>query len=77
MRAAAAADTVRVRARRPRSAAGVWVENGVISHPVSECTIAGNLRDMLRGFIAANDARAHLSRRVPSLLIDGMTIAGG
>ena len=60
-----------------RGAAGVWVENGVISHPVSECTIAGNLRDMLRGFIAANDARAHLSRRVPSLLIDGMTIAGG
>ena len=60
-----------------RGAAGVWVENGVISHPVSECTIAGNLRDMLRGIIAANDARAHLSRRVPSLLIDGMTIAGG
>ncbi len=60
-----------------RGAAGAWVENGVITHPVSECTIAGNLRDMLRGFIAANDARAHLSRRVPSLLIDGMTIAGG
>ena len=60
-----------------RGAAGVWVENGVITHPVSECTIAGNLREMLRGFIAANDARAHLSRRVPSLLIDGMTIAGG
>ena len=59
-----------------RGAAGFWVENGVISHPVNECTIAGNLRDMLLRIIAANDARAHLSTRVPSLLIEGMTIAG-
>lgn len=59
-----------------RGAAGFWVENGVISHPVNECTIAGNLRDMLMRIIPANDARAHLSTRVPSLLIEGMTIAG-
>ncbi len=59
-----------------RGAAGFWVENGVISHPVNECTIAGNLRDMLTRIIPANDARAHLSTRVPSLLIEGMTIAG-
>ena len=59
-----------------RGAAGFWVENGVISHPVNECTIAGNLRDMLRRIIPANDARAHLSTRVPSLLVEGMTIAG-
>ena len=59
-----------------RGAAGFWVENGVISHPVNECTIAGNLRDMLLRVIPANDARAHLSTRVPSLLIEGMTIAG-
>jgi PmbA protein len=50
--------------------------NGKISHPVNECTIAGNLRDMLMRIIPANDARAHLSFRVPSLLIDGMTLAG-
>lgn len=59
-----------------RGAAGFWVQNGVISHPVNECTIAGNLRDMLLRIVRANDARAHLSFRVPSLLVDGMTLAG-
>ena len=59
-----------------RGAAGFWVENGQIMHPVNECTIAGNLRDMLLRIIPANDARAHLSTRVPSLLVEGMTLAG-
>lgn len=59
-----------------RGASGFWVEGGQISHPVHECTVAGNLRDMLLRLIPANDARAHLSTRVPSLLVEGMTIAG-
>ena len=59
-----------------RGASGFWVENGQLAYPVHECTIAGNLRDMLLRIIPANDARAHLSSRVPSLLIDGMTLAG-
>ncbi len=59
-----------------RGASGFWVENGEIQYPVNECTIAGNLRDMLLRIIPANDARAHLSTRVPSLLIEGMTLAG-
>ena len=59
-----------------RGAAGFWVEDGEITYPVNECTIAGNLRDMLLSMIAANDARAHLSTRVPSLLVEGMTLAG-
>lgn len=59
-----------------RGASGFWVENGQIAFPVNECTIAGNLRDMLGRIIPANDAEAHLSRMVPSLLIEGMTIAG-
>ena len=59
-----------------RGASGFWVENGQIAYPVNECTIAGNLRDMLRRIIPANDAEAHLSRMVPSLLVEGMTIAG-
>ncbi|MGH1355851.1 MAG: TldD/PmbA family protein [Thalassovita sp.] len=59
-----------------RGAAGFWVENGQIQYPVNECTIAGNLRDMLLRVIPANDARTHLSRVVPSLLIEGMTLAG-
>lgn len=59
-----------------RGAAGFWVENGEITYPVNECTIAGNLRDMLMRMTPANDARTHLSRVVPSLLIEGMTLAG-
>lgn len=59
-----------------RGAAGMWVENGEIAYPVNECTVAGNLRDMLARIVPANDARAHLSRVVPSLLIDGLTLAG-
>ena len=59
-----------------RGAAGFWVEDGEIAYPVNECTIAGNLRQMLRDFVAANDVRAHLATRVPSILIEGMTLAG-
>lgn len=59
-----------------RGAAGFWVENGEIAYPVNECTIAGNLRDMLHSIVPANDARSHLSRVVPSLLVEGMTLAG-
>jgi PmbA protein len=59
-----------------RGASGFWVENGEIQYPVNECTIAGNLRDMLKRIIPANDAKAHHSTRVPSLLIEGMILAG-
>jgi PmbA protein len=59
-----------------RGAAGFWVEGGQVQYPVQECTIAGNLRQMLARIIPANDARAHLSTRVPSLLVDGMVLAG-
>ncbi|MCA0929330.1 TldD/PmbA family protein [Ruegeria profundi] len=59
-----------------RGASGFWVENGEITHPVNECTIAGNLRDMLKRIIPANDARPWLSRVVPSILVEGMTLAG-
>jgi PmbA protein len=59
-----------------RGASGFWIENGEIAYPVNECTVAGNLRDMLRTIRPANDARTHLSRVVPSLLVEGMTLAG-
>lgn len=59
-----------------RGAAGVWIENGEPTHTVNECTIAGNLRDMLLALVPANDARDYLSRVVPSLLVPGMTLAG-
>ena len=59
-----------------RGAAGHWIENGEIAYPVNECTIAGSLPEMLRQIVPANDARLHLSRVVPSLLVPGMTLAG-
>jgi len=59
-----------------RGASGFWVEGGEISYPVNECTIAGNLRQMLATIRPANDARMHLSTVVPSLLVEGLTIAG-
>ena len=59
-----------------RGASGFWIENGQIVRPVNECTVAGNLREMLMTIVPANDARLHLSRVVPSLLVEGLTIAG-
>ncbi len=59
-----------------RGASGFWVKNGEITRPVNECTIAGNLIDMLRRIHPANDAQAHKSRMVPSLLVEGLTLAG-
>ena len=59
-----------------RGASGFWVDNGEIAYPVNECTIAGNLRDMLRSLVPANDARGWTSRVVPSLLVEGLTLAG-
>lgn len=59
-----------------RGAAGFWVENGQIAYPVNECTIAGNLRDMLMTLRAADDALPWRAAEVPSLLVEGMTVAG-
>ena len=59
-----------------RGASGFWIEKGEIAFPVNECTIAGSLPEMLRGIIPANDARPWKSRVVPSLLVEGLTLAG-
>lgn len=60
-----------------RGAAGFWVENGVIAYPVEEITVAGNLRDMFKGIVAlGTDVETRGSRRVGSILIDRMTVAG-
>lgn len=60
-----------------RGAAGFWVERGKIVHPVHEVTIAGNLRDMLKGIAAVGaDAYTSGSKTVGSLLIERMTVAG-
>lgn len=59
-----------------RGASGFWIENGEVTHPVNEFTLAGNLRDMLLRITPANDARPWLSQVVPSLLVEGLTLAG-
>jgi len=59
-----------------RGASGLWIENGAPAYAVNECTLAGNLIEMLRGIVPANDARPHLSRVVPSLIVEGLTLAG-
>ena len=60
-----------------RGAAGYWVENGKIAHPVEEITIAGNLKAMLAGIVAVgNDVQVRGTKQTGSILIDRMTIAG-
>ena len=59
-----------------RGAAGFRIENGEITGPVAEFTIAGNLIDMFAALTAANDLEFIRSTNVPTLRIDGMMIAG-
>ena len=60
-----------------RGAAGYWVERGEIAYPVEEITIAGNLREMLRGIAAiGNDIEVRGSKQVGSVLVERMTVAG-
>ncbi|NOT15496.1 MAG: metalloprotease PmbA [Methylotenera sp.] len=59
-----------------RGAAGFWVENGVIIHPVEEITIASNMADMLKNIVSiGNDVLVQGSKQVGSILIEQMTIA--
>ena len=59
-----------------RGAGGFWIENGEIAFPVSEVTIAGNLKDMFASLSAANNLEFRYGTNVPTLRIEGMTIAG-
>ncbi len=59
-----------------RGATGFWIENGRIAYPVSEVTIAGNLKDMFRNLTAANDLVFRYGTNAPTLRIEGMTVAG-
>ena len=60
-----------------RGASGFWVENGKIAFPVHEITIAGNLKDMLKGIEAVGaDAYSYGAKTVGSILINRMKVAG-
>ncbi|KZT13621.1 metalloprotease PmbA [Acidovorax sp. GW101-3H11] len=60
-----------------RGASGFWVENGKIAYPVHEITIAGNLKDMLKGIEAVGaDAYNYGAKTVGSILVNRMKVAG-
>ena len=60
-----------------RGASGFWIENGEISFPVTELTIAGNLNQMYAGMSRANDLEFRFGTNSPTVRIDGLTVAGG
>jgi len=60
-----------------RGAAGLWIENGELTYPVHEITIAGNVKEMLQNITAiGSDLVFRGATAAPTLRIDGMTIAG-
>ncbi|TBW34985.1 TldD/PmbA family protein [Siculibacillus lacustris] len=59
-----------------RGASGFWIEKGEITHPVSEVTVAGNLIDMYARLVPADDLEHRFGIDTPSVMIEGLTIAG-
>ncbi len=60
-----------------RGAGGFWVENGIITHPVSEVTIAGNLKEMYHNIVAVgNDVDHRGNVQTGSILVEEMALAG-
>lgn len=59
-----------------RGASGFRIQKGEITTPVAEFTVAGNLIDMFRAMIPADDLEWHRAMNVPTLRIDGMMVAG-
>ena len=60
-----------------QGATGIWIEDGELAYPVEEITIAGNLKDMFRNIVAiGSDLEWRSSVAAPTLMVEGMTIAG-
>jgi PmbA protein len=60
-----------------QGASGLWIENGELTFPVEEITIAGNLKDMYKNIVAiGNDLVFRGASAAPTIRIEGMTIAG-
>jgi len=57
-------------------ATGFLIENGQFKYPVNEITIAGNFKDMFKNIILANDLDFEYSVNSPTMMIEGMTVAG-
>ncbi len=59
-----------------RGAAGFWIENGALAYPVSEVTVAGNLKDMFLNITPADDLKFRYGTDAPTIRVEGMTVAG-
>jgi len=59
-----------------RGAAGFWIEQGELTYPVSEVTIAGHLLDLFRSLVPANDLQFRYGTNAPTVRVEGLTIAG-
>jgi PmbA protein len=59
-----------------RGASGFWIEKGALAYPVSEVTVAGNLKSMFLGLTPADDLEFRYGINAPTLRVDGMTVAG-
>jgi len=59
-----------------RGAVGFWIENGKLTYPVSEITVAGNLRDMFKRLTPADDLEMRYGVDAPTVRIEGMSVAG-
>ncbi|TIO08319.1 TldD/PmbA family protein [Mesorhizobium sp.] len=59
-----------------RGASGFWIENGELAYPVAEVTIASNLKTMFLSMVPASDLDRNFGTAAPTLLIEGMTLAG-
>jgi len=59
-----------------RGAAGFWIENGALTFPVSEVTVASNLKDMFLNLTPASDLEFRTGIDAPTVRVDGMTVAG-
>ena len=59
-----------------RGAAGFWIENGALADPVSEVTLAGNLKEMFARLTPADDLEFRYGTDAPTLRVDAMTLAG-
>jgi PmbA protein len=59
-----------------RGASGFWIENGELTYPVSEVTIAGRLLDLFKNLTPANDLEFRYGTNAPTLRVEGLTVAG-
>jgi len=59
-----------------RGAAGFWIDKGEIAFPVSEMTVAGNLKDIFARLVAADDLEFKAGADSPTLRVDDLTVAG-